>query len=52
MANGTVLQDRRKAKRKRRRHSINKLIAKMTAADTPDLDRKARELRNSMRYER
>jgi hypothetical protein len=52
MANGTVLQDRRKAKKKRRRHAINKLMAKMTAADTPDLDRKARDLRKSMGSER
>jgi hypothetical protein len=50
MANSNVPQNRRKARLKRRRNSINNLIAKMTAADTPDLDRKARDLRKSMRY--
>lgn len=45
MAKGNVPQDRRKATPKRRHNSINKVIAKTTAADTPDGDRQARDLR-------
>jgi hypothetical protein len=52
MANSNVPQDKRKAKLKRRRREIERMIDKMTAAATPDLARKARDLRKSMRYER
>ena len=52
MANSNVPQDKRKAKLKRRRREINRMIDKMTAAGTPDADRKARDLRKAMRYER
>ncbi len=52
MANSNVPQDKRKAKLKRRRREINRLIEKMAAAGAPDADRKARDLRKSMRYER
>jgi hypothetical protein len=52
MANSNVPQDKRKAKLKRRRREINRLIAKMAAANTPDADRKARDLRKTMRFER
>jgi hypothetical protein len=51
MANNNVPQDKRKAKLKRRRREIDRLIDKMSAA-TPDAARKARDLRKSMRYER
>ena len=50
MANSNVPQDKRKAKLKRRRREIDRLIEKM--AGTADADRKARDLRKSMRYER
>jgi hypothetical protein len=50
MANVNVPQVRRKAKLKRRRREIDRLIAKM--AGTPDAERKARDLRKSMRFER
>lgn len=52
MANSNVPQDKRKAKLKRRRREINRLIAKMGPADSPEVARKARDLRKSMRYER
>jgi hypothetical protein len=52
MANSNVPQDKRKAKLKRRRREINRLIAKMDAAGSPDVDRKARDLRKTMRYDR
>ncbi len=51
MANNNVPQDRRKAKLKRRRREIDRLIDKM-GAGTPDAERKARDLRKTMRYER
>ncbi len=50
MANSNVPQDKRKAKLKRRRREINRLIEKL--GDTPEAARKARDLRNTMRYER
>jgi hypothetical protein len=50
MANSNVPQDKRKAKLKRRRREINRLIEKM--AGTPDAERKARDLRKAMRYDR
>jgi hypothetical protein len=52
MANSNVPQDKRKAKLKRRRREIDRMIDKMTAAGTPDAERKARDLRKTMRYER
>ncbi len=52
MANSNVPQDKRKAKLRRRRREINRLIDKMGPAGTPDVDRKARELRKTMRFER
>ena len=52
MANSNVPQDKRKAKLKRRRREIDRMIDKMTAAGTADVERKARELRKNMRYER
>ena len=50
MANSNVPQDKRKAKLKRRRREIDRMIEKM--AGTPDAERKARQLRKDMRYER
>ncbi len=50
MANSNVPQDKRKAKLKRRRREINRLIEKL--GDTPEAARKARDLRKTMRYER
>jgi hypothetical protein len=50
MANSNVPQDKRKAKLKRRRREINRLIDKMTG--TPNAARKARDLRKTMRYAR
>jgi hypothetical protein len=50
MANSNVPQDKRKAKLKRRRREINRLIEKM--GGTPDAERKARDLRKAMRYDR
>ena len=50
MANSNVPQDKRKAKLKRRRREINRLIDKM--AGTPDAARKARDLRKTMRFAR
>jgi hypothetical protein len=50
MANNNVPQDKRKLKLKRRRREIDRLIEKM--AGTPDAERKARDLRKTMRYER
>ncbi|HKI38164.1 MAG TPA: hypothetical protein VKA46_40295 [Gemmataceae bacterium] len=52
MANNNVPQDKRKIKLKRRRREIDRMIDKMNAAGTPDAERKARDLRKSMRYER
>jgi hypothetical protein len=52
MANSNVPQDKRKAKLKRRRREIDRMIAKLTAAGTPDVARQARELKKTMRYER
>jgi len=52
MANNNVPQDKRKIKLRRRRREINRLIDKMSTAGTPDVERKARDLRKSMRYER
>ena len=50
MANSNVPQDKRKAKLKRRRREINRLIEKM--GDAPEAGRKARDLRKTMRYDR
>ncbi len=50
MANSNVPQDKRKARLKRRRREINRLIDKLTGK--PDADRKARDLRKTMRYDR
>jgi hypothetical protein len=50
MANSNVPQDKRKAKLKRRRREINRLIEKL--GDTPEAARQARDLRKSMRYDR
>ena len=52
MANSNVPQDKRKAKLKRRRREIDRMIDRMAASDTPDADRKARDLRKTMRYDR
>jgi hypothetical protein len=52
MANSNVPQDKRKAKLKRRRREINRLIDKMGDANSPEVAHKARELRKSMRFER
>ena len=51
MANSNVPQDKRKAKLKRRRREINRLIEKM-GASSPEVERQARDLRKTMRYER
>lgn len=50
MANSNVPQDKRKAKLRRRRREIERMIDKM--AGTPDAERKARDLRKTMRYAR
>ena len=52
MANSNVPQDKRKAKLKRRRREINRLIDKMGDANNAEVAHKARELRKSMRFER
>ena len=52
MANSNVPQDKRKAKLKRRRREINRLIEKIGATGAPDAARQARDLRKTMRYER
>ena len=52
MANSNVPQDKRKAKLKRRRREIDRLVEKLTAAGTPDAEHKARDLRKNMRYAR
>jgi hypothetical protein len=52
MANSNVPQDKRKAKLKRRRREIDRLINKMGDPAAPDVARKARDLRKTMRYER
>ena len=52
MANNNVPQDKRKAKLKRRRREIDRLIEKMGPAGSPDVQRQARDLRKTMRYER
>jgi hypothetical protein len=61
MANSNVPQDKRKAKLKRRRREIDRMIAKMEAggaapqgqgAAVKDLPRRIRDLRKTMRYER
>jgi hypothetical protein len=52
MANSNVPQDKRKAKLKRRRREVNRMIDRMNAAGGPDVDRKARDLRKAMRYDR
>jgi hypothetical protein len=52
MANSNVPQNKRKVKLKRRRREINRLIDKMGDPASPDVERKARDLRKSMRYER
>jgi hypothetical protein len=52
MANVNVPQDNRKAKLKRRRREIERMIEKMRAAGGPDVERKARELKKDMRYAR
>jgi hypothetical protein len=52
MANSNVPQDKRKAKLKRRRREVDRMIARLTAANSPDVAHQARELKKAMRYER
>jgi hypothetical protein len=54
MANVNVPQDNRRAKLKRRRREINRMIEKMRAAggDPAELERTIRDLKKEMRYAR
>ena len=52
MANSNVPQDKRKAKLKRRRREVNRMIDRMNAAGGSDVERQARDLRKAMRYDR
>lgn len=54
MANVNVPQDNRRARLKRRRREINRMIKKIKAAggDPDELDHKIRELKKEMHYAR